>query len=95
MREIDKVLIIVLSSLIVLDFATTIIAVGYLGATELNPVVSLGFTEFMIIKLLITVLCVIGLIYVNSVIKTSCLCIVVLFYVTIVVSNIYQLINEI
>ena len=95
MKQIDKILIIVLSSLIILDFTTTIIAVGYLGAIELNPVVSLGFMEFMTIKVLITILSVLVLIYVDSVIKTPCLCIMVIFYGTIIISNVYQLISGI
>ena len=95
MRQIDKILIIMLSSLVVLDFTTTIIAVGYLGAVELNPMVSLGFTEFMIIKLIVTVLCMLILIHVNTVLKTPCLCILVIFYGVIIISNIDQLINTI
>jgi len=95
MRQIDKVLIIMLSGLIVLDFATTIIAVEYFGAVELNPMVSLGFTEFMIIKVLVSVLCMLVLIHVNTVIKTPCLCMVVIFYGVIILSNIDQLINDI
>ena len=95
MKQIDKILIIVLSSLIILDFATTIVAVGYLGAIELNPVVSLGFMEFMIIKVLITVLSILVLIYINSTIKTDCLVVMVIFYGTIIISNVYQLISGI
>ena len=94
MTQINKYLLGALISLIVLDFGTTIVAVGYLGACEINPLVNIGFGGFMILKLILSALCVIGISKVpDSMIKTGCLSVIVLFYGAIIVSNLSQLIS--
>ena len=60
--------LLLLSGLLVADFALTLLAVGYMGATELNPLCAYlgGLNAFLAVKMVVSVGCVIGLFWVGK-----------------------------
>ena len=85
----------ILAGLFALDITLTFIAVGYMGAIELNPVMTvLGFAWSMVLKLFISIAA-LGLFYKCApralrVARPAILSLVVL-YGGVAVSNVYQL----
>jgi len=86
----NKRTVISLIILITLDFITTLIAVGYCGATEINPIVNIGFTEFMTVKLIISV-CAISILSTTEVPNEWIYSPVLIYYGVVVSLNLYQL----
>lgn len=72
MSDIEKV-IGALSLLIVADTAITLLAVGYMGATELNPLCDLcgGLPAFLTLKTVVSVAGVIGLLWLGRTMPTA------------------------
>ena len=79
----------VLSILIFLDIIITVIGVKYLGATELNPF-CFNFDIFMIIKFLLSVIC-IWVVYYYQKDKYVYYAVIVssLIYVVVVINNLW------
>ena len=85
----------ILAGLFALDIILTFIAVGYMGAIELNPLMTVfGFGWSMVLKLLLSLIA-LGIFYkygplAPRVARPTILCLVVL-YGGVAVSNVYQL----
>jgi hypothetical protein len=60
--------VLLLSGLIIADFALTLLAVGYMGATELNPLYAYlgGLPAFFVVKGVVSVVGVIGLFWLGK-----------------------------
>ena len=86
----NKRSVISLVILITLDFITTLIAVGYCGATEINPIVNIGFSEFMTLKLIISI-CAITILSNTEVPNEWIYSPILIYYGIVVLCNLYQL----
>lgn len=93
MNQIIRHLLTGLIVLIIVDFITTITAVGYMGAIELNPVYNLGLIQFMVIKLVLSIICIGVAMKIETIAKIPCLGVLLIFYLVIVLNNLYGMIN--
>lgn len=93
MNQTIKHLLTGLIILIIVDFISTIVAVGYMGATELNPVYNLGLIQFMVIKLVLSIVCIGVAIKIETIAKVPCLGVLLMFYLVIVLNNLYGMVN--
>lgn len=87
-----------LTILISLDYLTTYYGIKYLDAIELNPLYKLCGTLnlFFVVKTLLTGVGLFGIIYFSREHQTSVLVSLItlnIFYIIIIVSNIYQIYN--
>lgn len=89
-----------LSGLILADFVLTILAVGYMDATELNPLCERwgGLNTFLLIKAVVSVGGVVGIFWIGKVVPkvvkigTAALCVL---YATAVVGGVVGLVLEV